>query len=136
MLAVALFDQWVEYQVAGGLYSLGAWDTNVPQVDAFIIALPLIAAALILPVNILTFRNRKRQITMSKYAIALCLATVLVFAWVHYEAIDALKNLYGELEIVYHTTVFFPLVAVVLIAMAMRHIRKDEELVRSADRIR
>ncbi len=92
-----------------------------------LVALPLVA--------IFMFKNRKRQVNMSLLSIVLNIGFIafhLTFIKDHYLntlKIPAQSTSYGIAS-------FIPVAAIVFLAMAISNIRKDEKLVRSADRLR
>ncbi len=92
-----------------------------------LVALPLVA--------IFMFKNRKRQVNMALLSIVLNIGFIafhLTFIKDHYLntlKIPAQSTSYGVAS-------FLPVAAIVFLAMAISNIRKDEKLVRSADRLR
>ena len=83
-------------------------------------------------VIIFFYRNRKKQITT-------CYLTILAILgysfWLVQTAKDVLGNITLELGN-YGIGVILPSLAILFIILALRGIRKDEKLVRSADRLR
>lgn len=92
-----------------------------------LVALPLVA--------IFMFKNRKRQVNMALLSIVLNIGFIafhLTFIKDHYLntlKIPAQSTSYGIAS-------FLPVAAIVFLVMAISGIRKDEKLVRSADRLR
>ncbi len=82
---------------------------------------------------IITFKYKKRllQMRLCKFNILLLLIVVVL----SFFYIDSVKTQLNA-DIVYGAGTFFPFVSLILTFLANRAIRKDEELVRSADRIR
>ncbi len=78
------------------------------------------------------FRRRLFQIKLGKLNILLHVALILVTFFF----IDNVRSQLGYPEFSYGSGVVFPLISLLLILMANRAIRRDENLVRSADRIR
>lgn len=79
--------------------------------------------------TIFDFRNRKRQIKLCTLAFLLLLGWCGVYAYFTFcafEGYDLHRNI----------TAILPVVSIVLVLMARQSIAADEELVRSADRIR
>ncbi len=92
-----------------------------------LIALPLLA--------IFMFKNRKRQVNMA------LLAIVLNIGFIAFHITFIKDNYLGTLKIPAQSTSygiasFIPVAVIVFLAMAISNIRKDEKLVRSADRLR
>ncbi len=109
-------------------------DDGVFEVTDHTILLFLVAACIILPlVILLLFKNRTLQLKLGRITITLVVVlfalTVILF-WQDY-------NLMVEgTEISIEYGYLLPIASVVLMALAMRYIKKDERLVRSSDRLR
>ncbi len=91
----------------------------------------IIAAAVISFLTIFIYKNRKLQMQLCVVNIFVLMALVGLIALYSRMAVSELGA-----QIAYSFPVIFPLIAIVLTFMARRGIKKDEELVRSADRIR
>jgi glucan phosphoethanolaminetransferase (alkaline phosphatase superfamily) len=94
------------------------------MLDALIVSLSLFC--------ITKFKNRKLQIKLTG-ALYLIIALFIVTEYFLQESFlnstDAvIKN--------YHIGTYFPIFSLILVFLAQRNIKKDEELVRSADRLR
>ena len=84
-------------------------------------------SCLILPfVQIFMFKNRVKQIKIGKLAIAYWVIWAVIFVILSL-SIDNLKPSFGAI---------IPLLSILFIYLANKAIRKDEDLVRSIDRIR
>lgn len=106
---------------------------QVVQTEPFM-ALTIVTVILgLLPFAIIFFyRNRKKQINMCYAAIV----AILGFAfWLVQTAKQVLGDFTLQLEN-YGIGVILPSLAILFIILALRGIRKDEKLVRSADRLR
>ncbi len=112
------------------LYGSGLKLTN-SDVQSTNIALlaSTVLAGLISLVNIFNFQNRKLQIRIASLNIVLILALSFWLSQI-VKGIDGLK----ELDI--EPGIFLPLIAIIFTLLAIRGIRKDEKLIRSADRLR
>lgn len=77
------------------------------------------------------YKNRKTQLRKVFFAICSNVLWYVACAAYSFAVVDATK-----LSAWFDFTIFFPLLAIVALFMARRGIRKDEELVRAADRIR
>ena len=88
-----------------------------------------VMAELVTIAALLGYRNRRAQIKLCSWAIALDLIWIAVFAAV-------VCTLKGESRVHQSFASSLPLIALVLTWLARRAVKKDEELVRSADRIR
>jgi hypothetical protein len=85
--------------------------------------------------SLFMYKNRKLQIKLSQ--LLLLLNTCLVS--LAFLMIDKSKAAFGRADVTtadYKIAMVFPLIAVVFIFLAIKAIKKDEELVRSADRLR
>lgn len=97
--------------------------TNVPLLASTVLA------GLISLINIFNFRNRKLQTRIAALNIVLILALSFWFSQI-VNKIEGLKTL--DIE----PGIFLPLVAIIFTVLAIRGIKKDEKLIRSADRLR
>lgn len=102
-----------------------------------VMALVIIAVAL---VSMFIFKNRKVQVRVVSVGFLLTVIYVfLVFIWMVDKWSDAaLMSLQANSESATHFGVgaYAPIAAVVLLILAQRAIKKDEEKVRAADRLR
>jgi hypothetical protein len=82
----------------------------------------------------MTFQYRKRlvQIKLGKLNMLLHVGLILVTFFF----LDGLRNQLDSIELTYGAGVLFPVISLIFILMAIKAIKKDEALVRSADRIR
>lgn len=83
---------------------------------------------------IFSFKNRKRQIILSKINFLVVLILLIVIFW-DFNQIE--KNLViDKSEISYGLGMFLPIIALIALLMANRFVAKDEKLIKSMDRIR
>ena len=106
---------------------------EVVQTQTFLfLAIATVVLGLLPFVIIFFYRNRKKQITI-------CYLTILAILgysfWLVQTAKDVLGNITLELGN-YGIGVILPSLAILFIILALRGIRKDEKLVKSADRLR
>lgn len=107
-----------------GISSDGALKNN-----GFFLSFLIGALVILHGIVILDYKNRVRQIRLLVLAIILLLVLFgMFFFFTHYT--------FGDAQVSYKVSVFFPLIAVILDYMAIRAIGKDEALIRSIDRIR
>ncbi|WP_039054275.1 DUF4293 domain-containing protein [Sphingobacterium sp. T2] len=93
-----------------------------------------IVVALVPLITIFQFKNRKLQIKLIYLSIAL---VVLLGVWMYFTATSTLQLISQSFGANNIGVGFFLLpVAIILLAMALGGIRKDEKLIRSADRLR
>lgn len=78
------------------------------------------------------FKNRLVQIKLGKLNILLHVALVMLTFFF----VDSLRNQLDYVEYNYGVGVLFPVISLIFILMAIKAIKKDEELVRSANRFR
>ncbi|MGB1040948.1 MAG: DUF4293 family protein, partial [Flavobacteriales bacterium] len=83
---------------------------------------------------IISFKNRKRQLLLTKINFITVLLLV-VFIFANFNFIESFLSISKE-NISYGIGMFLPIVALVAIIMAYRAIKKDEDLIKSMDRIR
>lgn len=87
----------------------------------------------LLPFLIIFFyRNRKKQINI-------CYLTIVAILGYSFWLVQTAKNVLGDITLQlgnYGIGVILPSLAILFIILALRGIRKDEKLVRSADRLR
>lgn len=106
---------------------------SIPTESSFIIGLLAIAAAVIAAVEIFRYKSRLTQMKLGLLN-TLILAALLGTAF-YYAAYVANEMVTGS-DYTYHAGFYMPVVALLLNALANRFIKRDEDLVRSADRLR
>lgn len=82
-------------------------------------------------ISIFAFKNRSLQMRLSVFNILVLIGFIGMFAFYIFNTTDSINaNI--------HYTIFsvMPVISIILIYLAYRAIKRDEELVRSADRIR
>lgn len=89
----------------------------------------------VLLADVFLFANRKRQLTILRSAWILVLLLVVLQVVTH-QAVAAYLNTGRHLETALGPVMFFPLGILIFMYLAQRGIQKDEELVRSMDRLR
>lgn len=138
MVPTVLNLNWATLQSEGGNFVLTSVSINrvgetVELVEsAFPIAAAIALALLATVYAIMQYKNRRFQMKLTQAASALNLA---IGAVVFFYA-DKMSTLAGEGSVSYSPTLAILLVNVVLCFLAYRGIKKDDELVRSADRLR
>lgn len=95
--------------------------------DHIAITIAVIAAAVLALAAIGLFKNRKLQVQITSFSILLAVAAGAFGGWLYYSAGQAAAVQPGWLMLA---------PVVVFSMLAVRYIRKDEKLVRSADRLR
>jgi len=115
-------------------YNLG--EHQVSLMDFWLLAVFVGCASVMSLVTIFLYKNRKLQITLSKLNLLLYLGVIFVVFYTGDNALNHIRTLGLEGELSYKLGAVLPLISVILIFLASRAIKKDEDLVRSADRIR
>ncbi len=112
---------------------------SVPGEEAIfhpLITMPLIVFVgliSILSISIIfLFRNRKRQLRLIKISILLTII-LIVGIFIIYSRIITSQLTVGE---TFNAGAFFPLISLLLLVLAYRGVKRDDKLVRSADRLR
>lgn len=85
--------------------------------------------------TIFLYKNRMKQIRAAQFLLLLNTA-LIASAFLLIDKAKAALALTNEVIINYSLSMTFPLISLVLIFMSIKAIKKDEELVRSADRLR
>lgn len=122
--------------VAGGLsfvfnlYTLEKGGDVFAKDDLLYVGLFMGSAVLAL-VTIFLFKNRKLQFVLNRFNILFHLILLGIFVY-------RMLNLSGEMENISEKGigVILPLISIVLLVLANRAIKKDEDLVKSVDRLR
>lgn len=108
-----------------------------PKVQAsFMFAFPilaLISASVILSaVTLFMYKNRPVQIRLLAFNILITIVLIIVIFLFYMNSVQKLTGI----QPVYQFGAFCPLINLIFLILANRFIRKDENLVRSADRLR
>lgn len=82
-------------------------------------------------VTLFLYKVRRLQMRLAIYSIILLIGMGFIFLYI----IKSVKNEMGG-SVYYHVNVLFPFIGAVLAYLAFRSIKKDEETVKSFDRIR
>ena len=98
--------------------------------DNFYLNLLTVSIIIVAAISISQFKNRMRQVKFCGFN--MLLATILLIAIFYVEG----KLIDGEVKVKYETGIYLILLILVFLWAAIRFIRKDEEMVRSAERLR
>lgn len=101
---------------------------TTPQIILMIVALTVMAIALI---TIFCFKNRKLQMLLCK----LIMVTVIIFILLAFKQTDGMA-VSANTKAIYQAGAYISIVSLLFVYLALNGIKKDEELVRSADRLR
>jgi len=122
-------------------YSVQFWVTGIIKHTEFsdnvnISSLPLLIIvpfiALLSFITIFLYKNRKIQLKLIKFNILLNIILIALYFFYFINNIEEITFANAD----YLEGSFFPLISLVFFILAFRAIRKDEKLVRSADRLR
>ena len=106
---------------------------QIVQTEPFLaLTIATVVLGLLPFVIIFFFRNRKKQINI-------CYLAILAILGYSFWLVQTAKNVLGNVTLElgnYGVGVILPSLAILFIILALRGIRKDEKLVRSADRLR
>ena len=103
-------------------------------IDHVILTILAILATLIAIVAIFMYGDRKKQLLFNRIAIVIGLLVVLLGALFFYQDYSLMDN--GSYLISIEYGVLLPIIYIVLLLLASRSIRKDDNLVKSMDRLR
>jgi len=120
---------WVTYTVNGETVSFMT-DTNA-LVMQVLVGLSVITSIAVMA----RFKNRQAQMKLANVAMLDMLIVFVAFGFLHYQQIEAFGATEG-LDLSYDIAPALPIVALVLLWMAKKAIKKDDDLVRSVDRLR
>lgn len=98
---------------------------NIP-LSLIIVLIPLISI-----ISLLAFRNRKLQM---KFTAALILAAITFIGMIIYYSVDVINTYQVEIKLGFK--MFIPLLILISGVFALKGIKKDENLVKSYDRLR
>jgi hypothetical protein len=121
--------------IAGGLTFMFSLYTTTGGVEVFAKDDPLylslfVASAILTLITIFLFKNRKLQFVLNRFNILLNLILLGVFVY-------RMLTLSGETEVSEKGIgIIIPIISIVLLVLANRAIKKDEDLVKSVDRLR
>lgn len=134
LTALASIFTWVNYQVNQAIYQFNPLDFDA-EIHATEL-LPLLVLGLVLSVVVLfSFKNRTVQMRLARAGAVLSFLQFVVFGVLHYLNISVLSQL-GSTTMNYTIVVFFPVINFVLFLLAFKRIKKDDDLVKSIDRLR
>jgi len=113
--------------------SLGGISDNT-HVSINTIPLLVMAAVIIVLIftGIFTYKNRLLQIKILRFGVLLNLAFIIIL---YFGYIDNIVKK-ADVEVQYKVGVYFPLLVLVFLILAIRGVMQDEKKVRAADRLR
>jgi hypothetical protein len=119
---------------AGLIYVFELWvnseDTKIYADDSEYIYITFLASALLSIISIFKYKNRKSQFMLGRLNIIL---NFFLLGFFVYQSL----NISGETAVSEKGIgMFLPIVSIVFLALANKAIKKDEDLVKSVDRLR
>lgn len=120
--------------VAGSLpFVFDLWETTenaaVFAIDKQYLLVGFLISAVMSLASIFMFKNRKSQFVINRFNIILNFILLAVFV---YSSLTAS----GEMEVSEKGVGILPIISIVLLVLANKAIKKDEDLVKSVDRLR
>lgn len=98
--------------------------------------IPLLVVSLLIIVFILAtiflYKNRLLQTKIIRFSILLTIGFIIIL---YFGYIDTIRKA-AEVDVQYKIGIYFPLIALVWLILAMRAVMNDEKKVRAADRLR
>jgi hypothetical protein len=87
--------------------------------------------------NIFQYKNRRKQMAFCTLGVLLLIVWIALFCFDHYHVFDGSSSqLHLQAAVRYPLYALLPVVSIVLFALARKGIKHDDDLVRSADRLR
>lgn len=134
--SLSLVLNWSTYLLEDSYYTLIGLSSSFEAINAIPLVFGVIVSIILLLVVVLKYEDRKRQMQLANITIVQLLLVMGLFSWIHYNLIETIKQDHPDVEIGYGVAVVFPLVSIILVWLAKKAIKKDDDLVRSADRLR
>ena len=134
--SLSLVLNWSTYLLEDSYYTLTGLSSSFEAINAMPLVFGITVSIILLIVVLLQYKNRARQMQLANIAIIQLLLVMGLFSWIHYNLINSIKADFPGMEIGYGVAVIFPLVSILLVWMAKKAVKKDDDLVRSADRLR
>jgi hypothetical protein len=119
---------WIQIKEGNTVYMLDLFSEN----NSLTIAIPVLffLSALLSLVSIFLFKNRQLQFVLGRLNILINLFLLGIFVYIS-------LTLSGETNVSEKGIgMFFPIIVILLLVLANRAIKKDEDLVKSVDRLR
>lgn len=132
---ISLFIPWVTYQQSDVTFVFKLFSSDQTVLSAMLTSTMVAIFCAIALGSLISFKNRKRQMMLVKVTMAIALMVISAFAFDHYQNIQALK-VDGELSMNYGLPAVFPVINLILLWLAHRGVKKDEDLIKSVDRLR
>ncbi|NTW32442.1 MAG: DUF4293 domain-containing protein [Bacteroidetes bacterium] len=125
----------VHYSYQIGLLSIKLIEGNAQNINLGTIPILLLVSvsAILSIVSVFMYKNRQTQIKINNYNLFLNIILIgTIYLWIPYILNSALPGS----QSIWQIGLIFPLLSLMFLVFANKFIKKDEELVRSADRLR
>lgn len=135
LATLMLFLPWVTYysDATSLVFSVFGDDSTATKSANMLVS---IAVSIVLTaVSLFMYSNRKKQMKLVRFAMIFNVLTFINFGVLHYINIDSITA-EGELSMSYGIAPALVLVNLVLLWLANKAIKKDDDLVKSVDRLR
>ena len=133
--SLTLYFSFATYSISGKLVSFTSQGFSPfgKNIENFPLYIVIIISSILIALSIISFKKRKRQIFLNtaNYMVVLAL---IVLIFINFKNFEPTQD--ENIEISYGVGMFLPIVTLVLLFMANRAVKKDEELIKSMDRIR
>lgn len=117
------------------IYGIKNLEDNSWMYHTIIISIIAAIASIATLATIFLYKNRKQQVKAAQFLLLLHTA-VISSAFLLIDTAKSTLPLANEIIVNHKISMTFPLISLILIFLAIKAIKKDEELVRSADRLR
>lgn len=137
VLGLMLQSPIVSFVIDGKIYDLTSYmlvnsqDSKDVIFYNYPLAVLIGVVSLLAFITILFFKNRKLQMKLTLFNWILTLGIYVLIAYYYFQA-QAIK----ELVFTFRLPVVYPAVAFILLVLAFKRIKKDEEIIQSLNRIR
>lgn len=133
---LGLLISWVTYSSEGMIYELTGLESTVDGAQSTPLTLTLIVGVALILASIFMYKYRPKQMKFIRIIWIQQILVLIMFSLAHYQGIQILDEANADFDIQYGMGVVMPLISTVLLWLASKAIKKDEDLVRSADRLR
>lgn len=113
---------------------LSTKNVNITGFNSLPLFVPAVISILLSVIEIFSFKKRKVQLNLGIYSIVF---NVLYVGLLVYYFTSVLNNsASGDVNVMYKYPLVFPVISLIFSYLAIRRIKKDDELVKSLDRLR
>jgi putative effector of murein hydrolase len=127
---------WSSYFVDDQSFFLTGLESSVGSISAMPLTLSIAVSIALMLATLISFKNRASQMRLANIVMLQLLLVFGIFGFAHYQIIQTIKESFGQVEIGYGLAVATPFISMILIWLAKKAIKKDDDLVKSVDRLR